>query len=162
MDGLLQQNQDSEVEEVQASPEEQKVYEQYFAAAVGEAFSNGNTFKSLAKAIEATRSDPASGIARIALSMYEKAERKLGPLDDDDTTEAVGEEIIGALLDIAVETGTLTDDQVDEELAAATYVKLTQMWIEQNPDRAAPEDVEFVQQNQQQPQQQPQQQQGVA
>lgn len=147
MTGLLQDpsaQPDNQMQEVSANPEEQRIYEEYFRAAMGEVLGNGQTFSAMMKSLEASRNNPIDGIARIALALYEKAENKLGPLDDEDITEAVGESIIESLLDMAVEAGVLDDAQVDEELAAAIYTKLAQMWIEANPERSDPSDIEFI------------------
>ena len=130
---------------IDATPEEQQVYEEYVRAALGEVLGNGEAFKAMMQTLEAARNNPVDSVARIALALYEKAEKKLGPLEDDDTTEAVGEAIIEALLDMAESGGVLTGEQINEELAAAIYTKLAQMWIEQNPERADPADVEFIQ-----------------
>lgn len=161
MAGLLNQeymNANPETQEGQVSPEDQEIYEKYVIASIGVILNDPKTFQKLMKAIEASRNDPTTGIARIALSMYEKAENKLGPLDDDEITEAVAEQIIEELIDLSVEAKILTEEQVTEDLAAEIYTKVAQSWIEQNPDRANPEDMAFIQQNKagQQAPQQPQ------
>lgn len=133
-------------QEAQATPEEQAIFEKYVAASIGEILNNPTTFQKLMKAIEASKASPVEGLARIALSMYEKAESKLGPLEDDDISEAVGETIIEELLDLAVEAKLLTEQQVNEDIAAAIYTKLAQSWIEQHPERASPEDLSYIEQ----------------
>lgn len=133
-------------QEMEATAEEQAIFEKYFAASIGEILNNPDTFKRLMKAIEMAKANPVEGLARLALSMYEKAENKLGPLDDEDISEAVGEAIIEELLDLAVEAKLLTEQQVNGDLAAAIYTKLAQAWIEAHPERANPEDMQYIQQ----------------
>lgn len=147
MEGLMNQapQQDApQIEEIEATPEEQAVFQEYFKAALGEVLGNPEAFKSMMKAIEATRNNPIEGIARIAAALYEKAEKKLGPLDDDDISEGVGEGIIEALLDMAEEGGVLKPEEVNGDLAVGIYTKMAQIWIEQNPDRADPEDLQYI------------------
>lgn len=153
MTGLLQQaqqpnqapEQGAEVEEVQATPEEQAIADKYLKAALGEVLGNGQAFKAMMKSLEASRNNPVDGIARIAITLYEKAERKLGPLDDDDISEGVAEGIIEALLDMAQDAGVVDPNEVDADVAQGIYLKMTQLWIEQNPDRADPDDVAYLQ-----------------
>lgn len=136
-----------EEQELEATAEEQAVFEQYVAASIGGILNDPTTFQQLMQAIEASRANPVEGLARLANSMYEKAESKIGPLDDDDISEAVGETIIEELLDLAVEAKLFTEAEVDEDLAAAIYTKMAQAWIEANPDRADPEDMQYIQQH---------------
>ena len=96
-------------QELEATPEEQAIFEKYIAASIGAILNNRDTFQKLMKALEASKPTPVEGLSRIALSMYEKAENKLGPLDDEDLTEAVGEAIIEELLDLAVNAKVFTD-----------------------------------------------------
>ena len=97
------------------------------------------------KAIESGRNNLIEGLARIALTLYEKAECKLGPLENDDIGEGVAEGIIEALLDMAVEGDVLNQNEVDEDVAQGVFYKMAQLWVEQNPDRADPEDVAYLQ-----------------
>lgn len=133
-------------QELEATPEEQAVFEKYISASIGSTLNDPNTFQKLMKAIEVSRTSPVEGLARLALTIYEKAENKLGPLDDDDISEAVGEAIIEELLDLAVEAKLFTEQQINEDLAAAIYTKMAQSWIEANPERADPEDMQYIQQ----------------
>lgn len=140
------EQQPQQPQETQATPEEQAQFDAYFKAALGEVMGNPQAFERMMKALEAAKSNPIDGVARIALALYDKAEQKVGPIDDDDMTEALGEAIIEALLDMAEEGGII--ENVDAELANAIYVKLAQMWIQANPERADPEDVQYIQSNQ--------------
>ena len=144
-DQMIQDDSGFEVEEIEATPEEQAIYDQYIQAALGEVLGNAQVFESMMKAIESGRNNLIEGLARIALTLYEKAERKLGPLENDDIGEGVAEGIIEALLDMAVEGDVLNQNEVDEDVAQGVFYKMAQLWVEQNPDRADPEDVAYLQ-----------------
>jgi len=141
-----QNEQSQNVEEIQANPEEQKLYEDFVRLAIGDAAKDRNKFKALMDAIKASAKNLEDGLARLALSLYDNAEKQLGPVQDDDLTEAIAEAIIEQLIDYAVKLGIVDQHRINTDVANSIYIRMAKLWMEQNPDRADPEDLQYLEQ----------------
>lgn len=128
----------------EATPEEQAMHDQYVREAMKPVAANGNVWQGMLKTIRAGRSRLADTIATIAAKLYALAEKKIGPLDDDDISEAVGESIIENILIAASSAGIISENEITEDLAVEAYLKMAQQWIESNPERADPEDLKML------------------
>lgn len=147
-----------EQEQVAASPEEQRTHDAYVKEALKPVASNGNVWQGMLKTLRAAKSRITESVAMIAVRLYTMAEEKLGPLDDEDISEAVAESIIEQILIAGIAAGILGEKEVTDDLAIETYLRFVKLWTQQNPNRVSPEDIALTKgrpQGQQPPQQQP-------
>lgn len=133
-----------ETEQVEASPEEEAIMREYTREALKPVAANGNVWQGMLKALRGGQARLPETVAMIAVRLYSMAEEKLGPLDDDDISEAVAETIIEQLLVAAVSGGIISEKMVDgeagQDLANEIYLRFVKMWTDQNPDRVTDED----------------------
>lgn len=133
-----------ETEQVEASPEEEATMRQYTKEALKPVAANSNVWQGMLKAIRGGQARLPETIAMIAVRLYTMAEQKLGPLDDDDISEAVAETVIEQLLVAAVSAGIISEKMVNgeagQDLANEIYLRFVKMWTDQNPERVTDED----------------------
>lgn len=143
-------------QEVEASPEEQQAHDSYVKEALKPIASDGNIWQGMLKTLRAGKPRLPETVAMLAVRLYTLAEDKLGPMDDEDLSEAIAETIIEQLLIAGIGANILSETEVTEDLAAEIYLRFVKIWTDQNPERVSDEDRAAAKGGQPgQPQQQP-------
>ncbi|HCX11656.1 MAG TPA: hypothetical protein DHU81_15200 [Hyphomonas sp.] len=132
-------------EEVEATPEEQAMVEQYVKASLKQAMGNPSIHSNMVQTMRASaKTNLSQGIAQIAVMLYDKAEQDIGLLPNEDLQEPIFESIIENLMAVAAENTLAPIKVFNEDMAVEIYTMAGRLWIDAHPDRADPEDEAYI------------------
>jgi hypothetical protein len=113
MDNLMQQDQQMQNDEVQATPEEQAALEQAYDIAMEMIHGKGKAGDKIAQ-IVLSANDVLEGIGQAVATVIIGVEKKLGGMQDAIKLE-LAQQIMGELVGLAVEAGALSEEEVNDQ-----------------------------------------------
>lgn len=129
-----------EVEKFEATPEQQAQYEAVVNEALNAVSDTPDKFESFMDAISTGGERSMQVVAMVVVAMIDAAEKKTGPVQDDDVLEGVAEALISEVYGMAVEEGVLPPEVVNEDVFTATYMEFAIAWAQAHPERMDEED----------------------
>ena len=134
-----------EVEQIDATPEQQAQYEALTKAALNAISDTPDKFSAFMESIAAGGERAIQAVAMVVVAMIEAGEAQVGVVQDEDVLESVVEALIAEVYQIAVDEQLLPPEVINEDVFSATYIELLLAWAQANPERLDEEDQATVQ-----------------